>query len=174
MCMSFVAVGGNLTIVNYVAFKMTALWFWTMFNCNPPMARCHPLLWGGGILVDHWSTISSFPCSETETSSRWLPWSSLETLKTSFNVPGDDHGSHSVDFSVSVVLYQTYRPNVQTAVEWLIHNTKHRKDNQSKSLKHSRSFQSFHLRIYQGYLPKWDWLTLAISGICSILNFLVM
>ena len=22
--------------------------------------QCHPLLWGGGILVDHWSTISSF------------------------------------------------------------------------------------------------------------------
>ena len=28
-------------------------------NCNPPIAHCHPLLWGGGILVDHWSTISS-------------------------------------------------------------------------------------------------------------------
>ena len=31
-----------------------------MFNCNPPIAHCHPLLWGEGILVDHWSTISSF------------------------------------------------------------------------------------------------------------------
>ena len=30
-----------------------------MFNCNPPIALCYPLLWGGGILVDHWSTISS-------------------------------------------------------------------------------------------------------------------
>ena len=59
MCMSFVAVGRSLTIVSYVAFKMAALWFWTMFNCNPPIAHCHPLLWGGGILVDHWSTISS-------------------------------------------------------------------------------------------------------------------
>ena len=45
---------------HYVAFKMAALWFWTVFNCNPPIAHCHPLLWGGGILVDHWSTISSF------------------------------------------------------------------------------------------------------------------
>ena len=45
---------------NYVAFKMAALWFWTMFNCNPPIAHCHPLLWGGGILVDHWSIISSW------------------------------------------------------------------------------------------------------------------
>ena len=25
--------------------------------------QCHPLLWGGGILVDHWSTISSFSYS---------------------------------------------------------------------------------------------------------------
>ena len=60
ICMSFVAVGRSLMIVSYVAFKMAALWFWTMFNCNPPIAHCHPLLWGGGILVDHWSTISSF------------------------------------------------------------------------------------------------------------------
>ena len=59
MCMSLVAVSRSLTIVSYVAFKMAALWFWTMFNCNPPIAHCHPLLWGGGILVDHWSTISS-------------------------------------------------------------------------------------------------------------------
>ena len=60
MCMSFVAVVRSLMIVSYVAFKMAALWFWTMFNCNPPIAHCHPLLWGGGILVDHWSTIFSF------------------------------------------------------------------------------------------------------------------
>ena len=59
MCMSFVAVGRSLTIVSYVTFKMAALWFCTMFNCNPPIAYCHPLLWDGGILVDHWSTISS-------------------------------------------------------------------------------------------------------------------
>ena len=59
MCMSFVAAGSSLTIVSYVTFKMAALWFWTMFNCNPPISHCHPLLWGGGILVDHWSTISS-------------------------------------------------------------------------------------------------------------------
>ena len=57
--MSFVSVGRSLKIASYVAFKMAALWFWTMFNCNPPIAHCHPLLWGGGILVDHWSTISS-------------------------------------------------------------------------------------------------------------------
>ena len=60
MCMSLVAVGRRIKIVSYVAFNMPALWFWTMFNCNPPIAHCHPLLWGGGILVDHWSTISSF------------------------------------------------------------------------------------------------------------------
>ena len=57
--MSFVAVGRSLMIVSYVTFKMSALWFWTMFNCNPTIAHCHLFLWGGGILVDHWSTISS-------------------------------------------------------------------------------------------------------------------
>ena len=60
MCMSFVAVGRTLMIFSYVTFKMAALWFWTMFNCNPPISPCYPLIWGGGILVDHWSTISSF------------------------------------------------------------------------------------------------------------------
>ena len=60
MCIFFVAVARSLVIVSYVAFKMAALWFWTMFNCNPPIAHCYPFLWGGGILVDHWSTISSW------------------------------------------------------------------------------------------------------------------
>ena len=50
MCMSFVALDRSLTIVSYVTFKMAALWFWTM----PPS----PMGWG--ILVDHWSTISSY------------------------------------------------------------------------------------------------------------------
>ena len=40
MCMSFVAVGRNLTIVSYVAFKMAALWFWTM--PPSPMGRGYP------------------------------------------------------------------------------------------------------------------------------------
>ena len=31
---------------------------------------CHPLLWGGGILVDHWSTISSFIPLESYRTSR--------------------------------------------------------------------------------------------------------
>ena len=52
MCMFFVAVGRSLMIVSYVAYKMAALWFWTMFNCNPPIAHCYPLLWGGGIFRD--------------------------------------------------------------------------------------------------------------------------
>ena len=59
MCMSFVAVGKDLKIFSYIAVKMAALWFWAMFNCNPPIAPCYPLPWGGGSLVDHWSTISS-------------------------------------------------------------------------------------------------------------------
>ena len=44
--------------------------------------QCHPLLWGGGILVDHWSTISSFPLlnagfepkvSDTYSPADWMP-----------------------------------------------------------------------------------------------------
>ena len=72
MCMSFVAVDRSLTIVSYVAFKMAALWFWTMFNCNPPIAHCHPPLGSGGILVDHWSTISSLIFGHTgQISAHW-------------------------------------------------------------------------------------------------------
>ena len=37
-----------------------------------------------------------------ERSSGWLPWSSLETLKASFNISMDDQGSHTDDISVSV------------------------------------------------------------------------
>ena len=40
MCMSCVAVGRSLTIVSYVAFKMAALWFWTM--PPSPMGRGYP------------------------------------------------------------------------------------------------------------------------------------
>ena len=54
MCMSFVAVGRNLTIFSYVAFK----WLPCDFE------QCHPLLGGGGILVDHWSTISSLSLNQ--------------------------------------------------------------------------------------------------------------
>ena len=74
MCMSTVAVGRSLTIVSYVAFKIAALWFWTMFNCNPPIAHCHPLLWGGGILVDRWSTISRFICCLFIVVTWWYVW----------------------------------------------------------------------------------------------------
>ena len=41
MCMSFVAVGRSLTIVSCVAFKMAALWFWTM--PPSPMGRGFPI-----------------------------------------------------------------------------------------------------------------------------------
>ena len=71
MCMSFVAVGRSLTIFSYVIFKMVALWFWKLLKCNPPIAPYYPLLWGGGILVDHWSTISSFK----------LKWIELNLIK---------------------------------------------------------------------------------------------
>ena len=91
MCMSFVAVGRSLTIVSYVAFKMAALWFWTMFKCNPPIAHCHPLLWGGGILVDHWSTISSFGLVYSLASffkgrPTWIQWSGCPLSNNIFEV----------------------------------------------------------------------------------------
>ena len=59
MCMFLVALGRSLMIVSYVAFRMAALCFWTTLNYNRPIAHCYPLLLGGGILVDHWSSISS-------------------------------------------------------------------------------------------------------------------
>ena len=37
--------------------------------------------------------------TETEMSSGWLPWSSLETLKRVFNVSSDEQGSHPDDIS---------------------------------------------------------------------------
>ena len=40
MCMSFVAVGRSLMIVSYVAFKIAALWFWTM--PPSPIGRGYP------------------------------------------------------------------------------------------------------------------------------------
>ena len=39
---------------------------------------------------------------ETEMSSRWLPWWSLEILKTSFNVPSEDQGSYPDGLSIFV------------------------------------------------------------------------
>ena len=39
--------------------------------------------------------------TETERSSRWLPGSSLGTLRRSFNAASDDKGGHPDDFSIS-------------------------------------------------------------------------
>ena len=50
---------GQISMSYYLYLWVDSLWFWTMFNGNPPIAHCYPLLQGGGILVDHWSTISS-------------------------------------------------------------------------------------------------------------------
>ena len=44
---------------HYLYLWVDSLWFQTVFNCNPPIVHCYPLLRGRGILVDHWSTISS-------------------------------------------------------------------------------------------------------------------
>ena len=57
-------------------FQNGCLVILTMFNCNPPIAHCHPLIWGGGILVDHWSTISScyLDYGYRTVSYRWCIW----------------------------------------------------------------------------------------------------
>ena len=41
-------------------------------------------------------------CTETERSSGWQPWYSLETLKASFNVSSEYQGCHPEDISVCV------------------------------------------------------------------------
>ena len=47
-------------------------------------------------------------CTETETSSGWLPWLSLGTLKLASNIFSDDQGSHPDDLSVSVYNSQNF------------------------------------------------------------------
>ena len=53
-----------------------SLWFWRMFNCNPCIVHWYPFPLGGGILVDHWSTVSSYTCfaltSAKQLGSFWL------------------------------------------------------------------------------------------------------
>ena len=88
-CMSLVAVGRSLTIVSDFAFKMAALWFWTLFNCNPPIAHYHPLLWGGGILVDHWSTISSLFWHGVSVAKATCDYGSVQKLSGPLPFAGD-------------------------------------------------------------------------------------
>ena len=61
----------------------------------PEAVICINFVFSNGILIYLWN-------AEMERSSEWLPWPSLGTLKTSFNVPSDDQGSHPDDLSVSV------------------------------------------------------------------------
>ena len=62
-------------------FVMAALWFWTMFNCNPPIAHCHPLLWGGGILVDQRSTISKLEPPQRKLNTRFKIYTFILAVK---------------------------------------------------------------------------------------------
>ena len=43
-------------------------------NIQLQFAHCHPLLWSGGILVDHWSTISSWHSINVSTISQHSLW----------------------------------------------------------------------------------------------------
>ena len=58
--------------------------------------------WRIHLCQSDWLCTESAASTETERSSGWMPYSSLETLKTSFNVSSDDQGSHSDDLSVAV------------------------------------------------------------------------
>ena len=50
------------------------------------------------VRIDHWCT--KFRPTQTEMSSGWQPWYSLETLKTSFSVCSECQGCHPDDLSV--------------------------------------------------------------------------
>ena len=63
---------------------------WVMYEAH--------LIWQPSLCGDSWYNVT-----ETERSG-WLSYSSLGTLKTSFNVPSDDQGSHPDDLYVSVML----------------------------------------------------------------------
>ena len=52
--------------------------------------------------VDTENSTFSSTLKQTETSSMWLPWSSLGTLKLAFNISSDRKGSHPGDLSVSM------------------------------------------------------------------------
>ena len=58
--------------------------------------QCHPLLWGGGILVDHWSTISSYlrsclydsaDMTRTEIQVWWIHGNSMFSCESNVTTP---------------------------------------------------------------------------------------
>ena len=98
MCMSFVAVGRSLAIFSYVAFKRAVLYF---ERCS---IAIHPLPFAtlsygapGGILVDHWSTISSFVCrwSGTDIVCTVLTYHTVKSLNISRTLKGNKIVDHS-------------------------------------------------------------------------------
>ena len=65
----------------------------------------HGSSWSGLIKAEpteYYTRWTAHNSTETERSSGWLPWSSLGTLKLTFNVSSDEQGSHPDDLSVSV------------------------------------------------------------------------
>ena len=67
---------------------------------------CDPKIWRS-ILIKITTAI------DTERSSGWLPWSSVEIWKASFNVPGGHQGSHPGNLSIFVAKIQT---NLETII----------------------------------------------------------
>ena len=54
-------------------------------------------------LCEYYWSLFARPITETERSSGWQPWYSLETLKTRFNVSSEYQSCHTGDLSVSVI-----------------------------------------------------------------------
>ena len=67
---------------------------------------CDPKIWRS-ILIKITTAI------DTERSSGWLPWSSVEIWKASFNVPGGHQDSHPGNLSIFVAKIQT---NLETII----------------------------------------------------------
>ena len=80
--------------------------------------QCHPLLWSGGILVDHWSTISSFPWGRISTTCTMCTSALAMELHPSCTYPSIQP-SHSLPLVSSPCgLFGTKFSNFQFDPEW--------------------------------------------------------
>ena len=46
------------SVAHYLHLWVESWWLWMIYNCNSLIAHCCHFPLGGGILVDHWATIS--------------------------------------------------------------------------------------------------------------------
>ena len=87
---------------HYLYLWVDSLWFWKMFNCNPPIAHCCPILRGWGIQVDHWSTISSWFWYMGRKNKYWY-FFCLEIWILAWRSHGKNHGTFFWDFCGNLV-----------------------------------------------------------------------